>query len=484
MSEPSPSGDATTPPAPAGRPAPGLLWLAGVTAFFGILFQFDRDFPPINWAFGRPRRVAHNLGGLFIAAVFVLFVPAVRRIRTLAPRYQIPAVMLLGLAVCWSLALSDRRGAGTFTHEVWDIGHSEFLRIAMYQDLEGLAAGYEEMARSRNWRFPRSKPPGAILAYRAAVIAADSPLGTLLGPRDRPDDSAQVRDAHRQRRVARTVALLLPLGAFLTLLPLWFLARALVDPLTAGIALLLYAMTPTVLVGVVHLDGALYPLLTCSAAALVLQGWRRGDLRLLGAGGAVLSLGLYCSFSIAGAAPLIAGWPLIAAAGAGDRRRLGRALLDTAAVAAGLLLVHGILIFGMGYDPRPRYLDAIEFHKHWWGGGGRNWYIGSPLQFFLWIGVPFAVAFWRQLAGALRANWRAPLALYSLAAVLLLAVLTWKGHTRAEAQRLWMFWIPLLSVPAALTIRDWESRWGQHTLVTILLLEIATTFYIKSSYIF
>jgi hypothetical protein len=462
------------------RPVSIVVIASAVVLF---LLLHPKSWGPINWAFGRgaPRRAM--LPGLVAAATFAALPLLYRFVRSEAAAWRRLAVLIvLGVGLHWSLLVAEGRGTRAMADLLWKSGHSEFVKTARDQDLAGLTGRYEELARVHGWTFARSKPPGCLLVYAAIVGLADSPLGAALAPiySDPPPPSQPA--ALRDWWIEGVMFTLLPLLTFLTIVPLFFLTRDLVGPRAADLAALFYVTVPSVLTIPMHLDSALYPLLGATAAALTLRGARRGRAWQVAAGGAVASAGVFVSFSLLPIVPLVGALPLLAALEPADEpraRRLGRALGLAAWWAAGLAAVHLLLAAALDYDAVTRYRSAMAFHEQWWPDDPK-WLLGSPVQFFVWIGVPFTAALAVEAVHAAHPRRLGSAAsLFVLGALVLIAITDAIGHTRAESERLWLFWAPLLMVPAAARIERWEAAGGPRVVPVLLAIQLATAFIIK-----
>ncbi len=435
---------------------------------------------PLSWAFGRGTDRT-MLPALALILVGVLAPLAYRFVRGAAPTWQrLLVTFASGIALCHALALAEGRGIDPLKDTLWRSGHAEFLRIARDQKLEGLVGRYEEMAAERKWTFPRSKPPGCLAFYRGITWLADSQLGVGLGRLWAPSAPQIGRDD----RITGVALTLFPLLTFATIFPLWWLVRHLAGSHEADLAALLYAVTPSVLLVTNHLDAAVYPLCGVGSAALALWGTRQRRAWAVLAGGAVLSLGIFVSFSLLPLVPLCGLLPLCdaliaARAGDGVRRRALRGIGLGAVFAAGLALVHAPLVLGLQYDVVARFRDAALFHAQWWNSSD-PWVIGSPLQFFMWVGVPTTLAFFVR---AVRADW-SQTAFVVLATILLLTVTNALGHARAESQRLWLLFVPFVCAGAAPTLARWEDEGGGRVVPVFLALEVATAFLLNVSYTF
>ncbi|HKA90073.1 MAG TPA: hypothetical protein VKE22_20575 [Haliangiales bacterium] len=435
---------------------------------------------PLSWAFGRgaDRTMLPALALILVGALAPL---AYRFVRGAAPTWQrLLVTFAAGIALCHALVLAEGRGIEPLRDTLWRSGHAEFLRIARDQQLEGLVGRYEELAAERKWTFPRSKPPGCLAFYRGITWLGDSQLGVGLGRLWAPSAPQIGRD----ERIAGVALTLFPVLTFATIFPLWGLVRLLAGSHEADLSTLLYAVTPSVLLVTNHLDAAVYPLCAVTSAALALWGTRERRPWATFAGGAVLSAGIFVSFSLLPVVALAGLLPLcdsLIAARAGDslRRRALRGVGHGAVFAAGLVAVHAPLVLALHYDLVARFRDAALFHAQWWSNL-EPWIVGNPIQFFLWVGVPTTLAFFVR---AVRADW-SQTAFVVLATLLLLTVTNALGDARAESQRLWLLFVPFVCAGAAPTLARWEDEGGDRVVPVFLALEIATAFLLKINYTF
>jgi len=435
---------------------------------------------PLSWAFGRgiERTMAP---GLVVAAVFLAAPFVYRYVRGAAPTaLRLLVIGGYGIGLVHALAFAEGRGAEPLKETLWKAGHAEFLRIARDQQLDDLIPRYDALIVERKWVFPRSKPPGCLLFYRGLIWLGDSQLGVVLGRVWAPSAPQMTRDL----RITGVALTLMPLLALLTVLPLWVLARLLAGSHEADLAAMLYVVTPSVLIVTNHLDATLYPLVGAGSAALALWGTRQRRSWAVFLAGALLSLGVFVSFSLLPLVPLVGLLPLsdaLIAARRSDRlgRRALRGVALGALVAAGLLAVHLPLILGLHYDVAARFRDSVAFHASWWNSP-QPWLLGSPLQFFLWLGVPTTVAFFVR---AIRADW-SQTAFLVLATIVLVTLTNALGHARAESERLWMLFVPFFCAGAAPTLARWEDDFGRRVVPAVLALELLTAFIIKLNYTF
>lgn len=203
-------------------------------------------------------------------------------------------------------------------------------------------------------------------------------------------------------------------------------------------------------------------LLACASPGLVLFGATSTDAVFALAG--TLTAALLCArrpalraagcVALAGAALLswallaIGAWAfLVTWARRGRRPALALALACAAAVVALQAVLAGLY----GYDPIGAlratgqvYRDSLARTRPY-----EFWVLGSPVAFAVTAGLPLAAAW---LLAALR---RAPLAVALVAIVVISAVL---GFTKAEVERIWLPFTPLLCLAAATVIDDRRLR--------------------------
>jgi|GEM_PF-3295757 len=468
----------------------GFWILIAVSLGLAALITKGPSFGPVNWIFGKAANRS-MYGGAFVAATFAAVPFTLRFVRsTNALVWKMTVLVLVGAATQHAYMLAESRGweaVPGFVHGTH--AHREMMDIAQDQSLHDLIPRYMQMTRERRWLFPQSKPPGALLVYRGLALVAGSSIGAALATmvdssRAAPGSSQDLR--HRMDAVA---IVLMPLFAFLTVVPLFFLARLLVGRPAAEATVLLYTFAPSVGIVWLYLDSALYPLLACAAAVALVAGLRFGRAALVMTGGAVISAGLFVTFSLLPIAGLLAVMPTLHALTilepVGIRRRILLAVRNTGLFALGLLLAHAIPL-ALGYPLAECFRHAMNFHETWWSGASHNWTIASPIQFAVWIGLPVSLAFLAEVVCAVKTNsWRRSLpAAYAIACLILLAITALTSHARIETMRLWLFWVPFVCIAAASRIMVWEAALGRTLVQYIVLTQVITAFLLKVGYAF
>ena len=231
---------------------------------------------------------------------------------------------------------------------------------------------------------------------------------------------------------ARLTALCVVSGALAA--PLTYaLGRTVLDERSARVAGLLMAMAPGVLrFGTTSAD-AVYITLGLLAAWPLVSG-----RRLLGA--AVLAAVSLFAWSL----PAVGAWACVLVL----RRDGWRAALRLGLVCAGAMVVfHGAFAALTGFDP----LGALQQTSQVYKVGIATmrpyafWLFGSPVAFLLALGVPIAWLSARSLAEGRDVA----LAIWS---VLIVAAVI--GFTKAETERIWLFFAPFVCLAAATQVRD------------------------------
>jgi hypothetical protein len=318
------------------------------------------------------------------------------------------AVALLGGTLVLRLALAAGRGGTGAWDRVFVPGRSFEASNEYLAALPSLDYG----ARFFLDRF-------AELVPSLPVHAAGHPPGLLLAT-----------DALGLTTPARFAALCIAAGALSV--PLAYgLARTLLPERQARLTGLLIAISPGVLMFGVTSADALYCTLGLLAAwPLVLPTWHT---RLAGA--LVLALASLFAWSLLA----VGAWAVLLVLRREGRRR---ALALAAGCGAVLLVVHATLAAATGFDPvgtiratEDVYRAGVASMRPYW-----YWVLGSPVGFLLVLGIPIG---WLALRG---------LAAGSPEATAIFAVLAFTavaGFTKAETERIWLFFAPFVCLAAA-----------------------------------
>jgi hypothetical protein len=308
-----------------------------------------------------------------------------------------------------------------------------------------------------------------------------------------------VDEARRRPRLdpsyAETVALsivLLPLLTALLVPAIVRLGHALFeDEAAAWGGAVLWATVPATLIIQYHLDGAVYPLLAVVACGLVATGARRDVPGWSVAGGVLLMLGVYVSFSLLAAIPVGIG---CVAAVAIDRARRGegaramrRAALHLFLIAVAAAATFLVLRFALRFDLLVRYDRAIEYHARWKATvPSELWRAVALLEYALYAGVPLvALWLWRALRGLFEVarNTFAPADLAAGGLLVVLLVVSALGGT-SEVSRMWMLLNPFLALSAATGLRalarnDAAGDGWQTPLAWVALTQLVVALFMK-----
>jgi methylthioxylose transferase len=209
------------------------------------------------------------------------------------------------------------------------------------------------------------------------------------------------------------------------------LGRAVGSERDARVAAVLFACSPAALLfGVTSFDAVFA---TCGLAAAALLAAERGAVRAAGA--------------VALAAASLFSWALLAVGAwatalAWRRRGAPAAVGLAAACAAAWLALNGALAAAYGYDPigTLRATEQVYRHSVATVRPYAFWVAGSPVAWGVMLGLPIAAA-------ALRSCVRGNHAAVALAVVVVVAAVA--GFTKAETERIWLFFVPLACVAAA-----------------------------------
>jgi hypothetical protein len=237
----------------------------------------------------------------------------------------------------------------------------------------------------------------------------------------------------------QNAALVIGVGA-LTAPLTYALARQLLDEVRARVAALLYAFAPSsLLYGATSADAVFAALATAAGATLVAR-----RAAVVGLGSLLLALASFFSYALTG----VGAWAvLVVARLRGARRAIAVACGCGVALLAGyaaLYVVTGFDLLGSLEAAHGAYRRSIASQRPYW-----YWLFGSPTAFFVMAGLPLA---WLALRDAGRGG------VAGLALVVVVAIATLLGFTKAETERIWQFLVPLACVAAAAQLRTGRLR--------------------------
>ncbi|MCE1254660.1 MAG: hypothetical protein LWX83_14055 [Anaerolineae bacterium] len=284
-----------------------------------------------------------------------------------------------------------------------------------------------------------------------------------------------------------------PLISFLTLIPMFFLARLLLGQRNAFLACIFYLSSPLIMLMPLFLDQVLFPLLFISTACLMVFAFERQSLLLAFLSGILLYISVFCSFSLVALLPLAAalGFFFFLQRGKTEFKtilRLGLGFLG------GVILFYVLFLLFLNYDPIVRFVHAMSTHYrddffNRFGVSAQNSYLPSldqrlsvlyvnVLSYALWIGLPL---FFLVLSGGLRfiiTAWKErdlSVTLYSMAMLLTMFALLVSGEGAGEVARQWAFITTFFCIFASREIRSlFKNR--KDWITILLIIQFVTMF--------
>jgi methylthioxylose transferase len=348
------------------------------------------------------------------AGLFALAIWVAPRLLDARPAAFAAAVFLLTLGLRLALAAASR-GADEWS---WVFDPASFEGSNEY--LPALAA----------LRYG----PGFFLDHFAELVpalpvhAAGHPPGLLL-----------VMDTFGITTPGRLAAVCIAGGALVAPLA-YAVGRQVLDDRHARLAGLLTAAAPSVLLFGATSADALY------ASLGLLAAWPLASSRTVhrAAGAVVLALASLFAWSLLA----IAAWAALLA----WRRRGVKDALGLGVLCAGaLLVVHGALAGLSGFDPIGTLRATEQVYRFGIAGERPYWFwlLGSPTAFLLLLGLPVA---WLALRALVRAD-DAAIAILGVIAIAAVA-----GFTKAEVERIWLCFAPLVCIAAAAGLQERHIR--------------------------
>ncbi|MGE3802579.1 MAG: glycosyltransferase family 39 protein, partial [Candidatus Kapaibacterium sp.] len=335
-------------------------------------------------------------------------------------------------------------------------------------------------------RFPFiTKPPGHFLTYIATERLGRLMLGTPTAASD------------RLQQLANFASFLWPLFTFLALFPLYFLGRRFLSEEESRIMLLLYTLTPNIVLMTMHLDQCLLPLLFLSVILLFLKSVEEKNSILALLSGLLLGISSFFSFSMVTLFPLLVLWHAGAELLRAKRESnswkttlvasLKPTLTPLTLTLIGFALFHLILLLGFDYNWIREYQIAQEAHGVWkiqeWDLIRTIW-VGflDLFEYAVWIGFPIALfALLRSGVTIKRLrnySFRSGDAMI-LSLLFLMFLLSFFGKTVAETGRLWIFLLPLVLIVAVMGLRLFPKRSRSTLLILLILLQFLHTFFMR-----
>ena len=349
-----------------------------------------------------------------------------------------------------------------------------------------MAKHYEEIVIFSEEMDPLhvTKPPGTVLFYMAFGEGVRQISGIL------PESSIE-------HRIIHAGSFLFPLIAVLAAVPLILLCRNLGNTEIGLAASLMLISSPYFVLIFAHADKFLYPLIGLSAIYLATLSIRMKSILMAVLAGIMTQITLFFSFSLIPIAILV--FFLLSTACSpfrnGIPRDKGLSVNSMKYLAFGLIgftICYILFRVILGYDALKHFITAIGRHSQWkYECLGFTWNPGNVILFAGRNFAEFGFAIGAGLlllsaAGCIKAGrdllrkQSSRIAIFSILVAFLLLVTGFLGRTAGEVSRLWIFFLPLLCIPAAYLITGSVSGKRLSLRVTIVVLfQLFTTAFIK-----
>ena len=354
-----------------------------------------------------------------------------------------------------------------------------FEPAATITDLDVALRSYPAMMPTFVAEHARTHPPGLIIANNRTIALFDyfPKLALALARLVYPGRCTDLWLLERPYAVAAallTWSVLPLLSAALTAWPGYALARQWLRPATARLATMLMATIPALLLFTPKVVQLYPPLVLLLFLALV-----RG-LKTEHFGWLFLAGGLYSLLTFLSLGNLVLALPigLFVLLELWHRRRLVSFLLLK---MGGGLIIGGLLlwlIYWVGWGVPPWTIGQTGISQHYtlvtllrrydW------WLIWNLIDGLIYAGWPLVLGFGLALGTsiqAIRARRLTSIIQLTFSLLALLLFLDLSGSTRGEVGRLWLFFMPLLAIPAAAHLAEWLP--GRRLLLLAVGVQVA-----------
>lgn len=451
-----------------------LLVAGTLTVFYWLVLIFRLRFfvnnPAWYWKFDP---VAFNWGDLAFALVALLLLNfgywlLIRRRRILAGLLML---FVLGLFLQLGVGLMAGGGFASFRDRYFSSYHKTYISKATQGSVTFLAGirDYEALFGTR--QFTNTKPPGLMTFYMG--------LDRLVN-----GHPSAYSDEARFERLSTLVATSFPVLAMFMVFALYAFARRYVPGrlgLVPALAPFLLILCPNLMLFSLFADQAVYPLVFLLGATFVIFVIHRQSVIWAFALGLFLYMAVFFAFTML---PLYPFAVIYLALSYWMNRRdnsLIRNIWMAMAIAAGTLLFYFLFRIFLNYDFLPRFAQAVSINHNF------DFYLrvgrtppGAPESFLVrlqqvlgaaWLnhldlaaamGFPLYLLF---LVGAVRLLGRVirgaealkPGDIILAAFLLSFLVLNIAGTAQGEVPRLWLFWLPMMVMLAALELEPYVA---------------------------
>jgi hypothetical protein len=478
------------------------LYLVYWTILFFQLRVFEK-IPGWYWPITAAPVTRRSLYFLLLAALALLVARQLlkkpeRRLRNLA------LICFLALAFQVGIGFIDGKGLSSLADRYFLSHHRAYVeRICVTdQDVLTTISHYENLYGGVA-RFTSTKPPGVMVIYtllNKLVMQIDgsgsSPLLSNLVKLSYP-----IFSTDRCKQMASLITLLFPILALLTPITIFIFSDQILrlpgTQVTRQTAAILSVTAPNIVLLVLFLDQAFYPALFLVSGALTILAIRKQSPALSFIAGCVFYLDIFFSFSMTPLLALGAIYLVIFYWLNQETLSLKKYLVKTSLpAAAGSLASYAFFRFILGYDVIFRYksvlnsMNEVDFHLR----------IGLPidqaltltqkilqkanaaflnnLDFAAAVGLPIFLFF---LVQGCRCLWvvlrkkAAPAQGVMAALFASFIALNIYAPMNGEAGRLWMFWVPVVSLLAGQEIEPYlqKRRWLFYLLLSAQVVTLA-----------
>lgn len=447
---------------------------------------------PREWEWSRIEPTGDSIatlaGPVIFAAMMLAFVWAGAQRLERARRLELWAWLcgLASLAFGWMWVAQEAAPQGFgLAKAAWVLyypGSSGYFTQARYhvRGAHELLQRYEQQMAQGDVLHIGTHPPGLIVGYRALMfLVENAPQWTAPILETRPEGARQafqmlainVRQSGQSltvedQAVLWLAALSMQAFAAAAVLPLFGVLRQCGSRRAAWLAASFWPFVPAISVFLPKSD-AMYPFWGLLILWLWHEGWKRRSLRLCGAAGFVLWIGLFmtlaflpvvlfaairtCCEEFGSRLPFGGAAELANSESASKQCRLrGNAALLGCAAAAFFLPVLMILILNecnlitvWSWNFRNHAAFYSQFQRTYW-----KWLLANPLELAIAAGIPLSVLAGWSVALS-RKCWNRQQAACAMAAGLTWGILLVSGKNMGEAARLWIGFMPWLIVTAA-----------------------------------
>ena len=399
-------------------------------------------------------------------------------------------LFILGWSIQISFGFIEGQGFASIQEKYFSSYHRFYAEWASQHDysVPYVISHYEELLGKS--MFTSTKPPGVISIY----VGLERTLN-LIHPLDDPLQNYQ--------RLQNVITLLFPLFTFSIVFFLYFYIKKFnLSPkgsLTGFLSPLLYVLTPNIVLIVLFLDQALYPALFLSGTFLFVETFIKKNIWLAFITGCFLYLAVFISFSMIPLLVFGALYVILDYFSASERIPLLVEIKLFLSILAGILIFFLLLQILFDYDIFQRYQNAMQvvynFDHYLRVGDSPQGEISfstkiqhilsaaylNNLEFALAVGIPVFVLFlvrsFKIISNLVRLKFSAAENIQASFLGTFLA-LNASGQMSGEAARLWMFWVPMVSIFAGIELEKLikNKKWGLFFLLFLQLTTIFLTF--------